>query len=105
MTSIVSVPRPTKRFLSSVAEGAVTNKSSFNHCLDFFALAASMRENPQDAVKLFEKAFFEDKQTAIRILFWIRDIRGGQGEREIFRKCLNHLIDLEKNIQNTKTVF
>ena len=75
--------------------GAVTNKSSFNHCLDFFALAASMRENPQDAVKLFEKAFFEDKQTAIRILFWIRDIRGGQGEREIFRKCLNHLIDLD----------
>ena len=61
----------------------------------FFALAASMRENPQDAVKLFEKAFFEDKQTAIRILFWIRDIRGGQGEREIFRKCLNHLIDLD----------
>ena len=54
----------------------------------FFALAASMRENTQDAVKLFEKAFFEDKQTAIRILFWIRDIRGGQGEREIFRKCL-----------------
>ena len=40
--------------------GAVTNKSSFNHCLDFFALAASMRENPQDAVKLFEKAFFEE---------------------------------------------
>ena len=75
--------------------GAVTNKSSFNHCLDFFALAASMRENPQDAVKLFEKAFFEDKQTEIRILFWIRDIRGGQGEREIFRKCLNHLIDLD----------
>ena len=81
--------------------GATTYKSSFDNCLNFFALAASMRENSNDAVKLFEKAFFEDKQTAIRILFWIRDIRGGQGEREIFRKCLNRLIDLdEKTYEN-----
>ena len=75
--------------------GAVTNKSSLNHCLDFFALAASMRNNKEDAIKLFEKAFLEDKQTAIRILFWIRDVRGGQGEREIFKSCFNKLHDLD----------
>lgn len=75
--------------------GAVTNKSSLNHCLDFFALAASMRNSKEDAIKLFEKAFFEDKQTAIRILFWIRDVRGGQGEREIFKSCFNKLHDLD----------
>lgn len=78
--------------------GAATNKSSLNHCLDFFALAASMRENVSDAVKLFEKAFYEDKQTAVRILFWIRDIRGGQGERDVFRHCFNRLYDLDEEL-------
>lgn len=39
----------------------------------------------------FIKAFAEDKDTAVKILFYARDIRGGLGERRIFRVILNWL--------------
>lgn len=39
----------------------------------------------------FEKAFQEDANLAMKIAFWSRDVRGGAGERQIFRDILNHL--------------
>lgn len=71
--------------------GAVAYKTTGSACLDFFALGGAKRNNPDAALELFKKAFYEDKQTAVRILFYIRDIRGGQGERKIFRECLDWL--------------
>lgn len=76
--------------------GAITNASSLDANLDFFALAGAMRDRPDDAVNLFERAYFADKLTAVRTLFYLRDIRGGQGEREIFRKCFLRLAKLDE---------
>lgn len=73
--------------------GALTNDSTLNPVLDFFSMAAAMRSRKEDAVKLFQKAFSYDKQLAIRCLFYIRDVRGGQGERDIFRACVATLPD------------
>lgn len=56
--------------------------------LDFYAQAGAMRQDPKGALDLFQKAFAEDRQTAVRILFYLRDVRGGQGERDLFRTCL-----------------
>lgn len=81
--------------------GAVTNISSLDSCLDFFALGASKRGRYDEAVELFEKALYTDKLTAIRTLFYIRDIRGGQGERETFRKCLSFLLDEKPELFDT----
>jgi hypothetical protein len=39
----------------------------------------------------FEKAFQEDADLAMKIAFWSRDVRGGAGERQIFRDILLHL--------------
>lgn len=69
--------------------GAKAYKTTGSACLDFFALGGAKRNDPDAALELFKKAFAEDKQTAIRILYYIRDIRGGQGERKIFRTCYN----------------
>lgn len=80
--------------------GAVTNQSTLNPLLDFFSLAGAMRDNIDDAVSLFEKAFYADKQGAIRTLFYLRDVRGGQGEREIFRACFNKLHSLDSELAN-----
>lgn len=72
--------------------GAITNDSTLNPVLDFFANAGAMRDRKEDAVRLFNRAFAYDKQLAIRCLFYIRDIRGGQGERDIFRACIDSLL-------------
>lgn len=82
--------------------GAATYSSSFSKCLDFFALGAAKRDNLDQAVSLFEDAYQEDKLTALKTLFYIRDIRGGQGERDIFRRCYYRLslIDPYVSVKN-----
>jgi len=70
------------------ANGALTFTRSGSSLLDFFAQGGAMRGNPKKAIELFSKAFSEDRTLAIRILFYLRDVRGGQGERDLFRNCL-----------------
>lgn len=74
--------------MTTTANGALAHKSTGSHILDFFYHGATLRKDAIKAKKLFKEAFYEDATTALRILFYIRDIRGGQGEREVFRKCL-----------------
>lgn len=71
--------------------GAKILNRSGSQLLDFYALAGAMRNNEEDALDLFKKAFGEDRLKAIKILFYLRDARGGLGERRLFRKCLQWL--------------
>lgn len=71
--------------------GALSNTSALNPVLDFFSKAGAMRGREAEAFRLFQKAFDADPQNAIRVLFYLRDIRGGQGERSVFRYILNQL--------------
>ena len=77
--------------LGETQNGAVTYTRSGSSLLDFYAQAGAMRKNPQGALDLFKKAFSEDQLKAVKILFYLRDVRGGQGERDLFRICLEWL--------------
>ena len=84
--------------------GMTTNSSSLNHCVNLFFQIGAMRgmEKKRLLAKV-SKAFNEDPLTTIKIIFWARDVRGGAGERQIFRDCLlwlceNHREVLHKNI-------
>lgn len=76
---------------------AVTLRSTNNLLVDFFALAGATRNNQELGLDLFKKAFAFDKLSAIRVLFYLRDVRGGQGERQLFRNCLAYLAEYEKD--------
>ena len=65
--------------------------STGSACLDFFSIVGGMRYNLKDAMSLFMKSYFEDPLLTIKILFYIRDIKEGLGERNLFRVAFNSL--------------
>jgi len=67
---------------------AKTHVTTGNKLVDFFALGGATRHNLELGLDLFKKAYAKDQKKAVRILFYFRDVRGGQGERDIFRVCL-----------------
>ncbi|WP_336784145.1 DUF2828 family protein [Paenibacillus illinoisensis] len=62
--------------------------------LDMFAQGGALRNrSDSDKIKLFTKAFAENSTLAMRMLFYFRDVRGGQGERNTFRVIVRYLAD------------
>ena len=84
--------------------GAVTYRSTQSQCLDLFAtIGALRRESDEEITGRFLRAYIEDADLAMKTLFYARDIRGGIGERRVFRTILKWLADweprsVEKNI-------
>ena len=71
---------------------AATYKSTLSDCLDLFATVGALRNADDDEIqKRFSQAFYEDKNLALKIAFYARDIRGGLGERKVFRVILEWL--------------
>lgn len=100
MTYLDKLKRKTNK--KRTENNAVTNKSTLNPVLDFFSQGAAMRGRMDDAALLFEKAYAEDPLLALKALFYIRDIREGQGERDIFRTCIQRVPEesIKKNIEH-----
>lgn len=72
--------------------GAITHKSTLNGLMDLFALGGAYRNRSEvDCITLFKSAFDEDPIYALKCLFYLRDIRGGQGERRFFRVVCQYL--------------
>ena len=72
--------------------GAVAHKSTKSDLLDMFAMGAAMRKrSDEDVILMFRKAFQENPTYALKCLFYIRDVRGGQGERRFFRVVMRDL--------------
>jgi hypothetical protein len=79
--------------VTTTENGAKAYSSTLDKCLDLFGKIAACRNNLQEAQRLFAHAYNENPETATRILFWARDIRGGQGERSVFRHLFKYLVE------------
>jgi hypothetical protein len=66
--------------------GMKARKSTAKACVDLFFKIGAMRG--QDVTKEFVAAYVENKDVALRIAQWARDVRGGSGERKLFRDIL-----------------
>ena len=72
--------------------GGITHKTTRSDLLDMFAMGAAMRSrSDSDVILMFRKAFAENPVYALKCLFYIRDVRGGQGERRFFRVIMKDL--------------
>lgn len=81
--------------ITATTNGDVAYKSTFHKNLDLFGLMGALRGEPDRIKPLFMDALAEDKLVALKNLFYLRDIRGGMGERENFRVLLKVLRDFD----------
>ena len=74
--------------------GALAHRTTNSAVYDMFAMGAAYRSrSDEDVILLFKNAFEEDETLALKCLFYIRDCRGGQGERRFFRVCIKWLAE------------
>ncbi|WP_300712383.1 DUF2828 family protein [uncultured Brachyspira sp.] len=64
---------------------ALSNASTLDPVLDFFSKSGSLRGQDEELIRYFERSFKANEELSMRALFYMRDIKGGQGERNSFR--------------------
>ena len=76
--------------------GAATPLTTRSDVLDLFATVGTLRSaSDREIVSRFQRAWGEDRDLVVRTLFYARDIRGGLGERRVFRVLLKYLAQAE----------
>lgn len=83
-------------FVNSINSGVARTENGMkalsgtsSKVVDFFYKVGASRG--KNVVPDFVAACVEDKDLAVRIALWARDIRGGAGERKLFRDILQYL--------------
>ncbi|MDR1873590.1 MAG: DUF2828 family protein [Synergistaceae bacterium] len=85
---------------------AVTYATTCSDCLDLFAAVGALRSAQDgDIESRFMRAYAENPDIAMKLAFFARDVRGGLGERRVFRTIFRWLSENEpesarKNIGN-----
>lgn len=64
---------------TTTENGGITHKHTNSKVLDMFAMGGSYRNRTDaDCILLFKNAFAENRDLAMKCLFYLRDIRGGK---------------------------
>jgi len=80
--------------VSITENGMVGFRTTGKELLDLnFAVASLRKMTDAEVAKRFMKVFAEDEILAMKWLFYARDVRGGLGERRLFRVVLENLIE------------
>lgn len=82
---------------TTTENGMKTFTTSLNANLDLFFMGGAFRNrSDNELISLFTKAYYEDPKLALKILAYIRDCRGGLGERRFFRIAICHMASTKK---------
>ena len=79
--------------LKRTENGALAYSSTMDKVYDMFAFGGAYRNRTDDeVVALYANAYAQSPVLATKCLFYLRDVRGGQGERRFFRVAFKWLI-------------
>lgn len=83
-----------KASFTRTENGAVALNTTGSKLLDFYATAGSLRGADENRIcRLFADAYHEDALLATKIAYYVRDVRGGLGERETFRTIIKYMAE------------
>ena len=84
---------------SLTENGAVGYATTGKKLLDANFNVASMRiYSDKEIEDVFSDVFYENMLLALKWLFFVRDVRGGLGERRLFRVCMKYLAENHTDI-------
>ena len=78
--------------------GAIAYRTSGSALVDMNFEVSAFRNNETAGVDMFRKAYAENPKLAVLYLFYLRDCRGGLGERNTFRNCFAWLANNHVNM-------
>lgn len=86
--------------------GAPARTTTGDNLIDLFAVIGAMRERDEsDIISMWESAYRENPELAVRMIFYAGDIRGiGLGERRTFRILIKHLANTHPSIMRKNIV-
>ena len=88
-TPVTTFLTATQNQTTRTENGMLTRRSSANACVDLFYTIGT---RPSDEIiPAFAQAHAEERELALRIAQWARDVRGGAGMRDTFRTILTYL--------------
>ena len=77
--------------VTTTENGDRTYSTSTDSVVDLFFRAGAVRHDPKSILKDFRAAYKDNPYLATKVALWARDIRGGAGERQVFREILTEL--------------
>lgn len=81
--------------LTYTENGGVAYRSAESFCLDMFFKAGAMRNSTAEEIAdTVTRAYAEDPDKTMKIVFFARDARGGLGERRFFRIAISALVKI-----------
>lgn len=84
--------------------GALTYNTSSNAVLDLFSMGGALRTASKERIKsLVTASANEDLTKTIQVLLYLRDVRGGQGEKRVFREGVGIIRDILKEKYEDKS--
>lgn len=82
---------------TTTTNGAKAFKSTKSHVLDLFYKGGAMRNaSKSEKTHLVSMAYNEDPLSTMRALFYLRDVRGGQGEKNFFQVAIEYIANNHK---------
>lgn len=80
--------------------GAFTHTGTGSKVLDLFSMGGGLRDSDEDRIiNIVKNAYKENPLQTVETLLYLRDIRGGQGEKRVFHIGMNAIRDNLKNIR------